>query len=154
MNRRFTICWLGLLLASGASAVAPLSTGELAAHCLSDAREAGTVDRAFCVRYIQGFIDGAVATDVRVTRNVAKEFEENESFAERAIRMRQSKRLDRFATFYAEFCLGEPVRLQMVVDSVIADLADKRRVANQPNARDFVYTTLRQKFPCKVAAPA
>ena len=32
-------------------------------------------DAIFCVRYVQGFIDGAVATDARVLENIATEFD-------------------------------------------------------------------------------
>ena len=39
--------------------------------------------------------------------------------------------------------------LRTVVELVIADLDNAQRVANQPLARDFVYTTLRAQFPCE-----
>ena len=107
-----------------------------------------SVDGVFCVRYIQGFIDGAVATDERVTNNVADEYDREESFSERATRTRLGRRIERFGTFYAEFCLGEPVPLRSVVELVIADLQNTDRIANQPLARDFVYATLRTQFPC------
>ena len=103
----------------------------------------------FYVRVTQGFIDGAVASDERVTNNVAAEYDKDESFSERAIRTRLGSRTERFKTYYAEFCLGEPVPLKTVVELVVTDLENTRRVTNQPLARDFVYTTLRQQFPCE-----
>ena len=136
---------------STASAVEALSTEELISHCVFVEEDPDGEDGIFCIRYIQGFIDGAVATDERVTFNVADEFERAESFSERAIRTRLGNRMDRYgASFYAEFCLGEPVPLKEVVEVVIADLLDEDRVANKPLARDVVYSTLRREYPCEL----
>ncbi len=149
MYRVLVICGIALLASSNANAVEALSTEELVSHCIFYEQDPESVDGVFCVRYIQGFIDGAVATDERVTNNVADEYDRDESFSERAIRTRLGSRLERFGTYYAEFCLGEPVPLKTVVELVIADLENSKRVVNQPLARDFVYTTLRMQFPCE-----
>ncbi len=149
MYRVFVLCGLAALAAPSANAVEALSTEELLSHCVHYERDPESVDGVFCVRYIQGFIDGAVATDERVTNNVADEYDRDETFSERAIRTRLGRRLERFQTFYAEFCLGEPVPLSRVVELVIDDLQNAGRIANQPRARDFVYTTLRAQFPCE-----
>ncbi len=151
MFRLSVVCTLFLvsLLADRALAVEALSTEELVSHCVYYEDDPEGADGVFCVRYIQGFIDGAVATDERVTNNVADEYDRDESFSERAIRTRLGRRLENFGTYYAEFCLGEPVPLKTVVELVIADLDNTKRVANQPLARDFVYTTLRTQFPCE-----
>ena len=142
---------LFLLLPLGAIAVEALSTDELILHCAEYEQAPDGKDGIFCVRYIQGFIDGAVATDERVTFNVADEYESNESFTDRAFRTRLGSRMDRYgASFYAEFCLGEPVPLKTVVELVIADLLDPERGADRPLARDIVYATLRREFPCTV----
>ena len=70
MKFRFAIPLLGALMASPAAwAVEALSTEELVSHCDKYYDEQATEDRVFCVRYVQGFIDGAVATDERVARN-------------------------------------------------------------------------------------
>lgn len=151
MYRVIILCSLVALASVNANAVEALSTEELASHCSYYERDPESVDGVFCVRYIQGFIDGAVATDERVTNNVANEHNRNETFTERAIRTRVGSRLDRFGTYYAEFCLGEPVPLETVVELVIADLDDTQRIANQPLARDFVYATLRMQFPCEAS---
>ena len=141
-----------MLLPTGAHAVEALSTEELISHCAYFEKDPDGTDGVFCVRYIQGFIDGAVATDERVTYNVADEYERDETFTERAIRTRGGSRLDRFGpSYYAEFCLGEPLPLKSVVELIVTDLLDNERAANQPLARDFVYTTLRREFPCEQA---
>jgi hypothetical protein len=102
------------------------------------------------VRYIQGFIDGAVATDERVTYNVADEYDREESFSERAIRTRVGSRIGRYgSSYYAEFCLGEPVPLADVVKAVVADLSKIDDVAGRELARDVVYATLRNEYPCE-----
>ena len=149
MYRVLFICCIALLASSNARAVEALSTEELVSHCIYFEQDPESVDGVFCVRYIQGFIDGAVATDERVTKNVADEYSKEESFSQRATRTRLGSRTERFKTYYAEFCLGEPVPLKTVVELVVTDLENARRVANQPLARDFVYTTLRQQFPCE-----
>ena len=142
----------GLLLFApfDADAVEALSTEELKSHCDYFEEDPDGKDGIFCVRYVQGFIDGAVATDERVTYNVANEYDRDETFTERAIRTRLGQRIERFGpSYYAEFCLGQPLPLKTVVQSVVDDLLDTDRIANQPLARDFVYTTLRQQFPCE-----
>ena len=101
------------------------------------------------MRYIQGFIDGAVATDERVTRNVAEEYEKQDSYSERAKRTRIGNRLERYgATVYADYCLGDPVPLREVVEHVVEDSQDEKLVASNPLARDLVYKTLRSHYPC------
>jgi hypothetical protein len=146
----FIAFWLAIY-AGPAGAVEALSTEELVSHCVVYEEEPDGEDGIFCVRYIQGFIDGAVATDERVTFNVADEYDKKETFTERAIRTRLGSRIERYgSSYYAEFCLGEPVPLKAVVELVIADLLNPERVAGQPLARDVVYTTLRREYPCAV----
>ena len=151
MKMRFSMLLLSALLtAPMAWAVEPLSTAELVSHCDKYYDEQATEDRVFCVRYIQGFIDGAVATDERVAENVAKEYEKEESFSQRAARTRIGNRLDRFgSSVYADFCLGDPVPLKEVVEHVVADAQSEELVAASPLARDLVYRTLRQHYPCE-----
>ena len=135
--------------ASDAHAVEALSTEELISHCAVYEEDPDGEDGIFCVRYIQGFIDGAVATDERVTYNVAAEYARDESFTERAIRTRLGSRLDRYGpSYYAEFCLGEPVPLAEVARVVIADLLALENLEGRELARDVVYATLRREYPC------
>ena len=151
MTMRLLILLLGTLLTSPFTwAVEPLSTTELVSHCNKYYDEQATEDRVFCVRYIQGFIDGAVATDERVTLNVVKEYEKEESYSQRAARTRIGNRLERYgSSVYADFCLGDPVPLKEVVERVVADAQDDTRVKADPLARDLVYRSLRQHYPCE-----
>lgn len=139
-----------LMLVPSAWAVEKLTTAELVSHCDKYYDETAEEDRIFCVRYIQGFIDGAIATDERVLRNVAKELGDSESFSERAMRTRVGSRLDRYgATSYAGYCLGDPVPLREVVEFVVEDAKDPQRIAANPLARELVYATLRDHYPCQ-----
>jgi len=138
-----------LLFAEHAGSVEPLSTPELAEHCAVYYEDREGKDAIFCVRYVQGFIDGAVATDARVLENIATEFDEDESFAERAIRNRIGTRIRlRGPTVYADFCLGELNSLEEVVEKVVDDLADRRVLDKDLLARDAVFSTLQREYPC------
>lgn len=140
-----------LLAAPSAWAVEALSTAELVSHCDRYHDDSASEDRTFCIRYIQGFIDGAVATDERVANNVTREFGEGESYSERAARTRIGARLQRYgSSVFADYCLGDPVPLLEVVERVVADLADEALTAKYPLARDAVYATLRQHYPCQI----
>jgi len=133
-----------------AQAVDPLTSDEFASHCIDYRRAPEGSDGIFCVRYIQGFIDGAVATDERVTTNVSAEYSREETFAQRAIRTRLGMDLERYgASFFAEFCLGEPIPLAEVVDHVVTRLEGIDFKPQMPLARDFVYQVLREDYPCK-----
>jgi hypothetical protein len=145
-----TAMLLVALYASESAAVEALSTEELVSHCAIYGEDPDGEDGIFCVRYIQGFIDGAVATDERVTYNVAAEYDREETFTERAIRTRLGSRMERYGpSYYAEFCLGDPVPLADVVDVVVADLVSLDSLEGNENARDVVYTTLRREYPCE-----
>lgn len=151
MTKKCMLAILCCLVPMGSAwAVEALSTAELVSHCNKYHEPDAKEDRTFCVRYIQGFIDGAVATDERVTQNVANEYEKEESFSERAKRTRIGSRLERYgATVYADYCLGDPVPLREVVEHVVEDSMDQTMVANNPLARDLVYSTLRIHYPCE-----
>lgn len=146
------IVLVALLSIEKAVAVEPLSTKELAEHCIHYAENPTGEDAIFCVRYVQGFIDGAVATDERVALNVARKYEKKETYSERAIRVRSPSRiLSRYgATVYAEFCLGAPVPLKQVVEHVINDLMNRKVLEDTLLARDAVYAMLRRDYPCEV----
>ena len=133
-----------------AKAVDPLSSDEFASHCIEYRLSPEGSDGIFCVRYIQGFIDGAVATDERVTTNVSAEYSREETFAQRATRTRLGLDLERYgASFFAEFCLGEPIPLAEVVDHIVSRLEGIDFKPKMPLARDFVYQVLRDDYPCK-----
>ena len=147
---RFSIMIISaLMLAPSAFAVEALSTEELVSHCDKYHDPQAEKDRIFCVRYIQGFIDGAVATDERVAQNIVKEYEKEESFSERAARTRIGSRLDRYGyTVYADYCLGDPVPLKEVVEHVVDAMENPNLVDANPLARDLVYRVLRRDYPC------
>lgn len=137
------------LLTERAGSVEPLSTPELAEHCAFYHEDPEGKDAIFCVRYVQGFIDGAVATDARVLENIATEFDEDETFSERAIRSRIVNRISRRGpTVYADFCLGEPDLLEEVVEKVVSDLDNRIVLDKDLLARDAVFSTLRREYPC------
>ena len=59
--------------------------------------------------------------------------------------------LDRYgASVYAEYCLGDPIPLATVVDSVVAEFERVDFNPAQSNARDLVYQVLRGNDPCAV----
>ncbi len=138
-----------LLLSNRAESIEHLSTPELAEHCAFYYDDQDGKDAIFCVRYVQGFIDGAVATDARVLENIASEFENDETFSERTIRSRIGARISRLGpTVYADFCLGEPDSLKAVVEKVVDDLANRKVLDATLLARDAVFSTLRREYPC------
>jgi hypothetical protein len=153
MTLKYSWCAIGIIafsaIPSDARAVEALSTEELISHCAVYEEDPDGEDGIFCVRYIQGFIDGAVVTDERVTYNVADEYDRDETFTERAIRTRLGSRIDRYGpSYYAEFCLGEPLPLAEVARVVIADLLALEDLEGRELARDVVYATLRREYPC------
>lgn len=153
MNRHLVAVSAILIIAlasTEARAVEVLTAEELASHCVAFPDDADSVDGQYCIRYIQGFIDGAVATDVRVMLNIEAESGGEETFTERAIRTRMIDRTpERRAAGYAEFCLGDPVPLVEVVARVVADLDERMKSMDSPGtARDVVYESLRRNYPC------
>ncbi|MBU2677993.1 MAG: hypothetical protein KJP16_13025 [Gammaproteobacteria bacterium] len=151
MNTKSFVIAIVLLFAlvDRAESVEPLSTPELADHCAFYHEDRDGKDAIFCVRYVQGFIDGAVATDARVLENIATEFDDDETFADRAIRSRIGSRISRRGpTVYADFCLGEADSLEAVVENVVDDLANREVLDKDLLARDAVFSTLRRAYPC------
>jgi hypothetical protein len=142
---------LQLLAVPAVKAVEELSARELGSHCALLSSDPAGVDAQYCIRYIQGFIDGAVATDVRVMLNAEDKLGREETFSERAKRTRMPSREDRFrAASLAGFCLGDPLPLRDVVDVVVTDLAalNEHKGKDAP-AMEFVYASLQRHYPCK-----
>lgn len=122
-----------------AMAVEPLSAVELASHCKQLRAVPEDVDGIFCIRYVQGFGDGAIATDERVTLDVAEEFQEEETFSERTTRVQLGQRPKSYGgSCFAEFCLGEPSPPAEVVVRAVASLEQ-----NPPTSE-----TLREHYRC------
>ena len=139
-----------LLVAPVTKAVEVLTAQELASHCALLKSKPQGVDAQYCVRYIQGFIDGAIATDVNVMLNAETEPDSGETFSERAKRTRAPSRADQHrAAQLAGFCLGEPLPLRDVVDVVVTDLqAMADGTGKDESAREVVYASLQQHYPC------
>ncbi len=156
MARRFS-CLLGVALlfpVPYAGSVEVLSARELVSHCIAFPDAVDTADGQYCIRYIQGFIDGAVATDARVLINLEAEYERKETFSERATRVRAPNReMYERAAGYAEYCLGDPVSLRDVVGKVVNDLNTRKHLEAEVTARDVVYASLRKHYPCKEPNP-
>ena len=139
-----------LVLAPMTRAVEVLTVHELASHCaLLEAQPTGA-DAQYCIRYVQGFIDGAVATDARVMLSAEAGINSLESFSDRAKRTRAPSRAEQSrAATMAGFCLGDPLPLRDVVDTVVADLVrlDVGDSAGS-SARESVYRSLSKHYPC------
>ena len=144
-------CLIFLLIASAALpalAVKPKTLAELQSDCDAFSLEPDGAAARRCVIYVQGFLDGAVATDERVALNVAEEIERTETLTERAIRTRLHTRIQqRGPSFYAEYCVGDPVPVQEVVGHVIEEFETLTNTDNM-QARDVVYAALRRHYPC------
>ncbi len=153
MGRFFKVSFvMGLLALPGlqAQALEVLSAAELEHYCQAVDSRRDSSDAVSCIRYVQGFVDGAVATDVRVMLNVEAKAE-TDPLTRRAMRTRMIDRNEqRRAAGFAEFCLGEPVALMDIVDVVVEDLGS--RATDQDStatARDLVYESLRRHYPCQ-----
>lgn len=130
------------------SAIEPLTAVQLKAVCSGATNRPDSPETMLCVYYVKGFLDGAVATDGRVAENVAAEIEDQESFAERAIRTRVINRLrDYGPSVYAEFCVGQPDPVADVVLHVVEELERYDDLARIP-AQVIVYDSLRRHYPC------
>lgn len=140
-----------LMLVPTAKALEVLTTQELTSHCALLGTEPDGVDDQYCVRYIQGFIDGAIATDARVMLNAESALSSSEAFRERAMRTRRPVHADRSrAAGLAGFCLGDPLPLRDLVDVIVADLvAQQDSTAKNEPAMETVYNSLLKNYPCK-----
>lgn len=142
---------LQLILAPAANALDVLTAKELSSYCALLSTHPDHTDGQYCTRYIQGFIDGAVATDTQVIPNAESSLSGNETFAERAMRTRMPDRGDLSTVAkLTEFCLGKSLPLSDVVDKVVADLSQLKtdKVKDDP-AMEVVYKSLLKNFPCK-----
>lgn len=152
MGRLFAVATLlgTIVLAPITRAVEVLTVHELVSHCEFIEIEPAGPDAQYCIRYIQGFIDGAVATDARVMLNTEAGVNREESFSDRAKRTRAPSRADQSrAAKMAGVCLGDPLPLRDVVDKVVSDLIrlDAGDSAGSP-ARESVYRSLSAHYPC------
>jgi hypothetical protein len=133
-----------------AAAVEVMSARDLGEQCRHFPDGPSEAAASFCAHYIQGFIDGAVSTDVRVMLNIEAQYEESRSLTERAMQTRMPGWHDQQrAAGYAEFCLGDPLPLRDVVEVVAGQLTSHLdQMDPSLAARDAVYTALREHYPC------
>ncbi len=145
----FFLALAGLLTSSAVVAVTPLDRSDLQSACEAYADDPASPSGLHCVLYIQGFLDGAVATDERVTMNIADELDRSETLTDRAIRTRLGDRVRVSGpTIYAEYCVGEPVPVQEIISHVLEQLSDPDETT-PALARDVVYESLRRHYPCE-----
>jgi len=135
---------LGLLLAGNVQALETLGSATLIGYCQSE--EPHQVE--ICTTYINGFLDGAFATDPRVAENIVSELREEEPFTERAMRTRLGLTLDRFGpSYYADFCI--PAELPVATIRGDIQKAPEPTGATGVNARDYLYQLLQTRYPCQ-----
>jgi hypothetical protein len=139
---------IAIAFGSSAHALDTLDSQELLALCQSEKQ----AEVAVCTGYINGFLDGAFATDPRVAENVVTEMGRGETFSDRAIRTRLGITLERYGpSYYAGFCL--PADLS--TDTLLAELRDAATEEavdpGQHNARDYLYRLLQLKHPCQTS---
>lgn len=141
--------FIAALVSHSVFAVESLTSEELASHCKNYSQNPSSNDGIFCERYIQGFVDGAMATDVAVAFNVSKLYDEDATVTQRAMRTRLGSRLKRYGSYYAEFCLDDPVELKDIVNKVTDELANTKINDDDMLARNFVFRVLRRHYPCE-----
>ncbi|TDG12813.1 hypothetical protein E2F43_14720 [Seongchinamella unica] len=147
-----TACVLLLAVhwAPQSQAIELLTIHELVSHCVHLEKDPEGVDGQYCIRYIQGFIDGAVETDDRILQDMELGEGNLDALTERALRTRMlGWGNDYQPGSLAGFCLDDPVPLREVVDTVVADLItrDIGDLSGSP-ARVTVEDSLRDHYPC------
>ena len=141
-----TILWL--FAAANSWAIEPLTAEELTQICADVDLSPENSESRPCATYVKGFLDGAVATDARVAENVASEYDDDETFSERAIRTRIIDRMNRFGpSVYADFCVGQPDPIADVLQHVVEELKRYDDLSGV-YAQDVVYASLRRHYPC------
>jgi len=150
INSFLTFLTASLLCLSGlrpALAIEPMTLKELSNLCENYQTDSESSESQQCVRYIKGFIDGAVAIDPNLASN-SKSTEQDKSYTERAIESRIGSRLSLEDTPASnDFCLGKQVSIKEVVINVKKNILKKSK--SDELALFVVYRTLRQEYPCK-----
>jgi hypothetical protein len=137
---------LGIFLSAGAQALETLGRDDLLSLCRSESPGEGAV----CSGYINGFIDGAFATDPGVVDRVVSEIETEESFSERAIRTRLGNTLARFGpSYYAGFCIPGDLSMDTIVEELLGAAQEEVDHTGKQNARDYLYGLLQARHPCE-----
>ncbi|WP_199609474.1 Rap1a/Tai family immunity protein [Flocculibacter collagenilyticus] len=136
----------GMTQTNSSVAIEPLTQKELYGLCKNFQVDSESSESQQCIRYIKGFIDGAVAIDSGITSD--PQADKRLTFSERAFKTRINNRLNRYAAPVSnDFCLGKPVPIKEVINKVAYNLLSKSD--SDELALFVVYTTLRQEYPCK-----
>jgi hypothetical protein len=151
--KAFVACWCGLLLLAApmlAVSIEPVKTKDLIAFCATYESAPESSEGIACVHYIKGFVAGAVATDDRVARNVARRMSGNDDYFRTWEELRYGRKKRQYEpTYFAEFCIADEIPLRDVVLKVVRDIQDPVFISEEPLARDAVYRALRQDYACE-----
>ena len=146
----FLVAPLLLAIPMISSAIQPLSTADLITYCATQETEPESKDGIACVHYIKGFVAGAVATDDRVARNVARRVSGDDNYFRSWEELRYGRKKREYEpTYFAEFCIADEIPLRDVVLKVVRDIQDPVFLSEEPLARDAVYRALRQDYACE-----
>lgn len=121
-------------------AIEPLKSKELEHLCANYQQQSDSSESIQCVRYIKGFIDGAIAIDV----NIAKRQTSSSGLTSRAVQTRTTQRYNTTST--SDFCLGNPVPIAEVVANVVGWL-EQHDIDNEL-AWVSVHQALKASYPC------
>ena len=98
-----------------------------------------------CVVYLRGFVDGALAADERLAKPADPQ---HKSWIDRARRTRLGlHRTTDCLNAYNDYCLGDSVSMEDVIDRVVAQLQSQSFQAGT-TAQEAVHSILKQQFPC------
>ena len=123
-------------------------TAELASHCEHYPKDPNGADAIFCIRYIQGFIDGAIATDERVAQNVAAEHSQKKrSLNEQLELAHRGSNVMARPTMLILSRRTFAIKNSCAQDRPKISRKEKCLASSFP-ARDAVYQILRKEYPC------
>ncbi|WP_171022379.1 Rap1a/Tai family immunity protein [Thalassotalea litorea] len=129
-----------LLPHAPAQAIEPLQSTELESMCEAYQQQPSSTEARLCIRYIKGFIDGAIAIDA----NIAKRQIQSDGVTSRAMQTRTTARYS--TTSNSDFCLGSPVAIEDVVINVVDWLA--QHDIDNVLAWVSVHQALKASYPC------
>ncbi|MEM9256303.1 MAG: Rap1a/Tai family immunity protein [Pseudomonadota bacterium] len=139
--------WVCVGAAQASHAERP-SARELVAQCQYFVDQPESADGQYCIRYIQGFVDGAVAADERTRRSVDPDSGGKGSLTDRAMRTRMPGR-GSYERPAVGFCLGDKASLVEVADVVASDLATAELAyAFDAPAKLALEASLKRLYPC------
>jgi hypothetical protein len=137
-----------LAMPNQVSAVQPLTLKEFNYLCKDYDAHPKQSESQQCARYIKGFIDGAIATDIGVRTAQKLNSDDAQTFSERATSNRTSSRVRSYGVSESsDFCLGDPVVISHVIATVtenIKNIKDQNR-----SALGAMFQILKDNYPCK-----